>query len=296
MIICCHGWIRLRHGVNQVLLRKAIQSAKFLNSGFEREFSGHIRFLCRMTWIALGSMVSLTDSIKKKRLKAGKLSNEGKQGRFMNEETKRSILNEMYRIHEAYLSGLDLACKIRCADCCTRNVTMTTVEGLNIVENLDEAQRTDLQQRLEKSAGQDRFRPAITVNGMADLCSEGKELPDEQLDPGAGSCPLLIDGACSIYPYRPFECRAFVSQKVCRENGHADMSSLTVNVNNLFRQYIEHIDVNGMSGNLTDVLLQLLERSDADLIANRAISVLMIDPDHQDPLNEIMEKLNTIRV
>ncbi len=214
----------------------------------------------------------------------------------MDDGIKRAILNEMYRIHEEYVSGLNLACRKKCADCCTQNVTMSTIEAKNIIESLDDNQRIAVRDGLKQARGGDFFRPTITVNEMADRCASEEELPDEQLDPVAGSCPLLADEQCSIYPVRPFECRAFVSLRECRENGHADMSSLTVNVNNLFRQYIEHIDADGMSGNLTDVLMTLLGDEKAALIENRPISVLMIDPEHKDRLDDIMEKLNTIRV
>jgi len=214
----------------------------------------------------------------------------------MDAATKCAILNEMYRIHETYISGLKPVCRIRCADCCTRNVTITTVEGTNIAGQLAGQLKHEVLQRLRAAKSEKRFRPLITVNGMADRCAAGEELPDEQLDPGAGPCPLLVDEQCLIYGMRPFECRSFVSRTVCREAGHADMTSATVNVNNLLRQYIEHIDADGASGNLSDVLLKCLDGDGDRLIRNRPISVLMIDPEHKALLESIMEKLNTIRV
>lgn len=214
----------------------------------------------------------------------------------MDERTRLAILKEIYRVHNEAISGLSLACQIRCADCCTRNVTMTRLEGLNIVRNLSEEQRKNMEELLRPLKDGQHFRPLLTVNGMADRCAAGEPLPDERLDPKSGSCPLLKDEVCSVYPFRPFECRSFVSLTVCRNIGHAEMSPLTVNTNNLIRQYIEHIDADGQSGNLTDVLLHLLGDTDVNLISNRSASVLMIDPVHRAPLNDLMEKLNTIRV
>lgn len=214
----------------------------------------------------------------------------------MNEGVKCAVLREMYRIHGDYMSSLNLSCRNRCADCCTRNVTLTTLEGSNIIHSLDEKQLSEVRTRLVAIAGTEGFRPSITVNGMADRCAAGGELPDEKLDAGLGSCPLLVEDQCSIYDVRPFECRAFVSQRVCRESGQAEMSALTINVNNLFRQYIEHIDADGQSGNLTDVLKYQLALETVELIPNRPISVLMIDPEHKGKLDEMMERLNTIRV
>jgi Fe-S-cluster containining protein len=214
----------------------------------------------------------------------------------MDNDQKQAILREMFRIHDTFTAGLNLACRERCADCCTRNVTITTLEGMNIIQNLSPEEQDGFLEQLKQSKDGKRFHPAITVNEMADQCADGRELPEEQLNPDWGSCPLLDDGRCSIYSHRPFECRAFVSERKCSESGFADMSPLTINVNNLFRQYIEHIDAGGMSGNLTDVLLNLLDESGTGLLSNRPISVLMIDPEHQQKLEGIMEELNTIRV
>lgn len=215
---------------------------------------------------------------------------------MMDDGKKRAILLEMYRIHEEYISSFNLACKIRCADCCTCNVTMTTIEGFNIACNLDDEQRKSLTERLKAAETVKRFRPAITVNGMAERCANDEDLPDEQLDATAGSCPLLVDKVCSIYEFRPFECRSFVSRHTCGEHGFADMADEAVNVNNLFRQYIEHIDADGMSGNLIDVLLKQLDVTATELIENRSVSVLMIDPEHKERLDGIMEELNTIQI
>lgn len=214
----------------------------------------------------------------------------------MNSAKKCAILKEIYRIHEQYIPSLSLACKIHCADCCTRNVTMTTMEGVDIVQNLAVNKRDDLFRRLTTELSKKRFHPEITVNGMAERCAKGEALPEEQLDPNWGKCPLLIDDQCSIYEFRPFECRSFVSTRICREGGYADMSAMTINVNNLFRQYIEHIDADAASGNLTDVLLSLQGGESTTLISNRPITVLMIDPEFKNQLEPIMESLNTIQV
>jgi len=214
----------------------------------------------------------------------------------MDIDRKQAILKEIYRIHEDAISDLDLACKIKCAECCTRNVTMTTLEGVVIDQSLTNDTRDDFYRDLSIKADSKRFQPTITVNGMADLCAKGETLPEEHLDPDWGKCPLLKDNQCSIYESRPFECRSFVSTRNCVENGYADMSPLTININNLFRQYIEHIDADAASGNLTDILLHQQGRDNTSLISNKPISVLMIDPEFKDQLDPILKALNTIQV
>ena len=49
---------------------------------------------------------------------------------------KLEALNRVYEIYDAFSSTLDLACKEKCAHCCTTNVTMTTLEGYKIVDDL----------------------------------------------------------------------------------------------------------------------------------------------------------------
>jgi Fe-S-cluster containining protein len=212
----------------------------------------------------------------------------------MNNERKQAILKEIFKIHENAISELDLACKIKCAECCTRNVTMTSLEGMVIDQTLNDQTREKFYHHLSSKADSKRFQPAITVNEMADLCAKGETLPEEHLDPNWGKCPLLIDNQCSIYESRPFECRSFVSTRNCIKNGSADMPPLTININNLIRQYIEHIDADAASGNLTDVLLHQQGKESMPLISNRPISVLMIDPEFKDQLDPIMKALNTI--
>lgn len=49
----------------------------------------------------------------------------------MNIDKKRVVLEQIYEIYDNFSKGFDVACKKYCANCCTRNVTMTTLEGNN---------------------------------------------------------------------------------------------------------------------------------------------------------------------
>ena len=42
-------------------------------------------------------------------------------------EKKLGALNRVYKIYDDFSAALDLACKPKCAHCCTTNVTMTTL-------------------------------------------------------------------------------------------------------------------------------------------------------------------------
>ena len=50
----------------------------------------------------------------------------------MNLQRKMAVLERIYEIYDNFTKGLDVACKKQCANCCTCNVTMTTLEGYKI--------------------------------------------------------------------------------------------------------------------------------------------------------------------
>ena len=47
-------------------------------------------------------------------------------------------LRRIYKIYDGIHSSLDLACREKCAHCCTTNVTMTTLEAYKIVKDIIE--------------------------------------------------------------------------------------------------------------------------------------------------------------
>jgi Fe-S-cluster containining protein len=215
------------------------------------------------------------------------------------------MLQEIYRIYDHAIRDFHIACRKHCAHCCTRNVTMTTVEGQTIIEYLTADHVADGWAKIQSEASKKRFQPSITTNHMAALCMQGKDLPDEANDPAWGACPLLTIDECPIYPVRPFGCRCMISDKDCRESGSAVMDPFVLTLNNLFLQFIEHIDRPGASGNLTDVLLFLqpetrqrqyknghtMQIADTPLAANRAIPMLLVPPEDQERIRPILASL-----
>ena len=159
------------------------------------------------------------------------------------------------------------------------------------------------------------FKPQITTNQMARRCMTGQDIPEEINDPAWGSCPLLSQKECPIYPIRPFGCRCMMSKTICAETGYADIDAFTLTVANLFNQFIEHLDQNGMTGNLIDVLTFLDDDKNLmayqsepmgikakGLIPNIPIPVLMIPPEHRkriepllDPLKKVLQDYGNLR-
>ena len=225
----------------------------------------------------------------------------------MDLNSKLAVLDQICRIYDEFVAKLDMACKKYCAVCCTRNVTMTTLEGYLIVTHMISNGKSGLFENIERAIPKRRFQPRTTTNRLADLCMKGEDPPVEIHENSDGSCPLLKDNLCPIYQVRPFGCRCFVSKKDCRKQGYAEVDSFILTVNNLFLQFIEHVDSQGFSGNLIDVLKFMaskknrhnykrntLDNPDTGLIPNLKITVLMIPPEHRVKIKPILKDLQSI--
>ena len=89
------------------------------------------------------------------------------------------------------------------------------------------------------------------------------------------------------------------------------MDPFVMAVNNIFLQYIEHVDAEGYSGNLTDILLFLESWENRDayrdgtlsgenrdiplLISNSPLKVLLVSPEHRDKVIPILKSLQEIK-
>lgn len=214
-----------------------------------------------------------------------------------------AVLDQLYRIYDQFTASLPLACRKFCADCCTCNVAITTLEGRKILSGLDGDTRTPFMEKLKQQSGRPRFIPKFTTNRLADLCLAGEDPPEEAIDPTWGSCPLLTDDACPIYDTRPFACRCMVSTQRCGESGAADMDDVTLTVNHIFLQYIEHIDQNGYSGNFSDVLAHLHRHETGaaaaglpdTLIPNTPMTTLMIPPELREKIMPVLAAIQAIK-
>ena len=225
----------------------------------------------------------------------------------MNTEQKLHVLRQVYDIYGSFTDCMDLACRKNCCHCCTRNVTLTSLEAVGILENLTTADRNQLLEQLQRMASLQRFQPRITTNEMAERCLEDESLPQESCDPDWGPCPLLENRACPIYSLRPFACRCVISRRDCKETGYADADEFVLTVNSVFLQVIEHLDRGGCTGNFIDTLLCLstpenmrsyrqnrLPCSAGRLIRNRPLTVLMIPPHHRRQAAPLLSRLQQI--
>jgi hypothetical protein len=228
---------------------------------------------------------------------------------MMEIERKLKALDRLYAVYDDYARTLDSACRMHCHACCTTHVTLTTLEAYKICTALPPGERQKLFDRIRAASDLKRFRPATTTNALAELCAADADLPSEPDESTRSKCPLLTDGLCTVYAWRPFNCRCLISRAPCAENGYADMDEAAVAVNTVFLQTVEHVDADGCSGNLLDVLAVLsaeeafaayaggaLHCSGNGLIANRPMKVLMVPPDYRRQIEPILQRLRAIRV
>jgi Fe-S-cluster containining protein len=221
---------------------------------------------------------------------------------------KLTALDKIYTLYDQFAASLDLACKKYCSHCCTTSVTLTTMEGYKIIEALDSRTTAEWAEKIRRAAAQKHFKPKLTTNRLANLCADGIEPPQEEFSESK-SCPFLTEKQCPIYAFRPFGCRCLVSRHDCGKRGYADMDDFVLSVNTLFLQIIEHLDAAGCSGNLLDMLLVMaspenrqayeghrLECATAGLLANHALKVLMIPPEHRTRMEPILNSLREIRI
>jgi Fe-S-cluster containining protein len=226
---------------------------------------------------------------------------------YMDIALKITLLDQFYRLFEDYAGTQTLACKRQCATCCTCNMTLTTLEGYKIISFMDARIKATLVQHLQGAVDQRRFRPQMTINQMARRCMTGQEIPEEDIDPAWGVCPLLYEKECPIYAARPFGCRCMMSKTSCAETGCADVDAFTLTVADLFHQFIEHLDQGGLTGNLIDVMLFLDDDKNAlayqsnkiglhgeGLIPNIPIPVLMIPPEHRERVEPLLDAIRKL--
>ena len=212
-----------------------------------------------------------------------------------NNTKKLEILEAIYTLHENLMAEMVLACLPGCDLCCTRNVSVTSLEADLISEHLKKADRPDLDENLTAAKNLPRFQPLVTTNGLAHLCRLGKEPPEETVNPDWRPCPFLVDHRCSIYAVRPFACRCMVSKSVCQQGGQAEIEDYLLSLNTVFMQFIEHADSYGSTGNMIDMLLpQTGDATKSSLIPNRTIEMILLPPEHQPRGQEIINKLGSL--
>ena len=189
-------------------------------------------------------------------------------------------------------------------------MTATGLEVGYLLSRLSGDVCKDLIKRVETVAAKQRYRPKITTNGFARACMQGKDVAQEENDPAWGTCPMLENGICTIYPVRPLGCRVMMSETPCEQTGVADMPELALTITTVFMQFAEHLDEGGVYGSFLDLLESGLNQGNnlgldsvlynkeklSGPAKNEKIPVLMIPPEHRNSLSPIVQALGAIIV
>ncbi len=211
---------------------------------------------------------------------------------------RKELLARIYHLHEEWTAGMKLACKHGCSTCCTQSVTMTSLEGQGIIEYLRAQNRLPELAKILAQRKATRFT-ALTTNAFAESCLLGMEpagTVHEEWD--YTPCPFLAEHSCSIYPVRPFGCRAFVSTVNCAATGSAEASQLVITVNTVYTQIIEHLAQGQHWGKMLDILACYLQdgphhnKNDAEGPLRRAkpLPGLIVCREEEKPVRAILER------
>lgn len=180
---------------------------------------------------------------------------------------KKKILNIIYTEFAQYSSSEQFCCSKGCSACCTQNVTITALEGVQILNFCKENNRESwLAHTL--SSQEAGTPPLQTTNEYIASCLEGKEVDQEGSETSA-MCPFLENSICTIYPVRPFSCRCFGSRQPCDQYTSALVPNHYLSASMAVMQIIEHLGQFEYWGNMRDVLLALCDGSSYHAIASR---------------------------
>jgi len=180
---------------------------------------------------------------------------------------KNQILNTICDVFDEWGHGLNIACRTGCSGCCTQNVTITALEGEEILRYII-AEKKSPWLAAKLSSHRDHQPPETTTNDFAAACLDGNDI-----DPGNqknfSPCPFLENNLCTIYPVRPFSCRLFVSTKTCSASQPALVPDYYFEAATAVTQVIEHLGQKEYWGNMLDVLPSLLDISEFKEIAEQ---------------------------
>jgi Fe-S-cluster containining protein len=212
---------------------------------------------------------------------------------------KESMLHKLYEVYAHWVSRYPLACQKGCSACCTQSVTMTSLEGEEIVgffrKQGEEKKLSGLLAEIPFAAS----GTLMTTNKFARLCLEQREIDDNSHDTwNFEPCIFLTDDVCTIYEVRPFGCRSFGSQRKCAAGSPAEVAPLHVTVNTVFTQIIEHLSSDGgYWGNMADILKVQTGQSAGKQIAEaRSLPGFLIEPSEKEPVHRLLSKLFTAPV
>ncbi len=169
---------------------------------------------------------------------------------------KEEILIGIYEEFENWISE-DVVCSKGCSVCCSQNVIITAVEGDLIHRKIRERGREAWMAGKLQEKG-DTQKVQLTTNAFAASCLQGEDVMPVSYG-NEEACPFLEDNCCSIYEVRPFSCRCFISEKLCKPGIPAVIGGTYLSASSAVMQIVEHLGQGEYLGNMFDVLLALCD-------------------------------------
>ena len=168
------------------------------------------------------------------------------------------LLSALYDAFAGWAGTFAFSCRKGCATCCTRSLTMTSLEGAGILAFLAAADRRS------ELAGP-AFQPTTSRTDRTAQCTTNTfvaahlrgEAVEEAESWDLRPCPFLSEKSCTIYPVRPFGCRLFASLDPCAASGAAEMPPGYLAGATVLLQYIEHLDSGGYWSTMVELLAGL---------------------------------------
>lgn len=189
---------------------------------------------------------------------------------------KHKILQSIYTSFDNWCTETQSqpACNKGCSSCCSQNVTITALEGEDILRYILSTGMVDqfATALLQADAA---CPPTFTTNDFAGACLDGRDV-DPEIKTNRGICPFLTDNICTIYPARPFSCRLFISSTTCSTGSPAQVSDEYLEASTAVTQVIEHLGQKEYWGNMLDVLPAMLDIGEYREIAGKFNQTLII--------------------
>lgn len=194
-------------------------------------------------------------------------------------------------LHSKWTDNKSLVCKKGCSECCTLNVSATSLEAELIKSKIGPS----LISKVEDYINYERFLPKTTTNTIANLAIQDIDPPEEELSNSDKKCPFLYNQECMIYDIRPLSCRVQLSYQDCKKTNIAELDEKTMSINTIFQQYTELLDYDGLSGNIIDLLIHGSNPVfTAKFVKNQVPRAIMIPPQFQEELKPLLKELNEI--
>jgi Fe-S-cluster containining protein len=212
-------------------------------------------------------------------------------------EQKKELLNSIYHVYWGWIKHFPLVCRKGCADCCTQSVSMSSLEGMVILDFIEKNSGEEWLRQKLASAVPVKGRASLTMNQFAKACLEQQETGGNSFSGwNFTPCVFLKHDACTIYQVRPFGCRSFGSLVRCSAGKAAEIAPIHLAVNTVFTQIVEHLSSDGGCwSNMALILENLLDKENPggpeSLPAAQPVPGFLLEPREEKTVKSLIQEI-----